>query len=134
MAAERAPAGLGPGGNKLWRDITAEHTLDAAQKVLLLEACRMKDRLDQMNQEITGRGDFLRVQQNEDGDYVLRVDRVVGAASRDANVLKQLITALRLPETDTGKRPQQRGARGAYAKAMPKGVSSLERARAAKTS
>lgn len=129
----RLPAGLGTGGRQLWRDLCADNEFDPAQLVLLLEACRIKDRLDRLDHELTGRGDFLRVTQNDDGDYVLEVTAALSAASRDANVLKQLLTALRLPDAQTGKRPQVRGARGAY-QPTPAKVSSLDRARAAKTS
>ena len=71
-------------------------------------------------------------------DEVLQ-DRMDSAVLKDANttanLLKQLIAALRLPDEVTGKKPQHRGPRGAHAPKVPGGkVSSLDRARAAKSS
>ena len=57
-------------------------------------------------------------------------------ARQQANILKQLIAALRLPDQATGKKPQVRSARGSYAPraAGSAAVSSLEMARRAKSS
>ena len=62
--------------------------------------------------------------------------QALAQANSTANLLKQLLAALRLPD-ERGERPQFRGPRGSYA---PKGsgkapgkVSSLDRARAAKS-
>lgn len=127
------PKGLSAGGRKLWRDIESAHDLDAPQKAMLEEACRIKDRLDKLDELL--RGDVetwatlvhdLRTQ-----DYELKIDGALSEARQQANQLKQLLIALRLPDS-SGKRPQQRGGgRGAYA---PSGVSSLDRARARKSS
>lgn len=137
------PKGLATRGRVLWRETVAHlgGSLDPAQRELLLEACRLADRLDRIDHELkTGEG-FLRVVADADYDgdqpeYVLRVDGALGAASRDANVLKQLLTALRLPDEATGARPQQRGARGAYkpgASAPAGRVSARDRLRAVST-
>lgn len=110
-----APRGLGARGRRLWRDTVAVLVdLDPAQRELLIEACRMADRLDRLDAELNGR-DFLRLVEDADepGEVVVRVDAALAAASRDANVLKQLLVALRLPDAETGKRPQYRGPRGA---------------------
>ena len=47
-----APAGLAAGGRKLWRSIVTEHDLAPAQLVQLTEACRAKDRLDQLDDPV----------------------------------------------------------------------------------
>lgn len=112
-----APDGLGPGGIALWLSITEAHELDGPQLVQLEEACRAKDRCDRM-----------AVLLNEGHDSKLQAD-----ANTTANLMKQLIAALRLPDPDSGKRPQFRGPRGAQKPTVSGGkVSSLERARAAK--
>jgi hypothetical protein len=117
MAADRrTPPGLGPGGRALWKAVTEAHELDAIQEVQLLEACRSKDRLDKLDALL--RGDVetwaslahnLRTE-----DYELKIDDALGKANATANLLKQLLAALRLPDDATGKRPQVRSARGAY--------------------
>ena len=86
------------------------------QEVQLLEACRSKDRLDKLDDLL--RGDVetwatltLNVRTE---DYELKIDAALSQANATANLLKQLLAALRLPDDATGKRPQVRAARGAY--------------------
>src|SRR5688572_8723932 len=93
------PTGLGSGGKALWKSITTDHNLDAVQQVQLEEACRAKDRCDR-----------IAVLLNEEHDSKLQAD-----ANATANLLKQLLAALRLPDATTGARPQYRGPRGAQA-------------------
>jgi hypothetical protein len=47
MSGKRTPAGLGPGGRKLWQAFDA-YELDPGDAELLLEAVRTKDTLDQL--------------------------------------------------------------------------------------
>ena len=114
-----APDGLGSGGRTLWSAIVDDHDLDATQLVQLTEACRAKDRCD-----------LLDALLHDGHDSLLLKD-----ANATANLLKQLLAALRLPDPQSGKRPQFRGPRGAQKPTVPGGkVSSLDRARAAKSS
>jgi hypothetical protein len=136
------PTGLSAGGRALWADITEAHPdLDASQRVTLLEACRSKDRLDKLDELLRGDIDTwatLAVDVNSDGQiFELRMTQALAQANATANLLKQLLAALRLPDVVSGKRPQQRGgARGAYSPTAKSGakVSSLDKARAAKSS
>ena len=144
MPAQRVPPGLGRGGATLWRAIAKDHQLDAMQLVQLEEACRCKDRLDKLDALLRGDVDTwarLVMDLSSDGDtFELRITQALPQANATANTMKQLIAALRLPDEQTGKRPQHRGPRGAQAPTIPGGkqtsrkVSSLDRARAAKTS
>lgn len=115
-----APADLGSGGKRLWDSITDDHDLDAAQMAQLEEACREKDRCDALARMIDA---------EDDSKTWLSL---VAKANETANQMKQLLAALRLPD-DAGKRPQRRGARGAYQSGQTGGVSSIERARQRKT-
>jgi len=110
------PDGLLNGGRRLWSSVVQGHELDITQLVQLEEACRAKDRVD-----------FLHERLSEEMDSTTLKD-----ANATANLLKQLIAALRLTDLSTGKRPQYRGPRGAVAPQVPGGakVSSLDRARA----
>lgn len=140
------PTGLGAGGRKLWRDITTDRELDALQKVQLLEACRAKDRLDKLDDVLRGDADtWMHLAEDfsctsEDKSiYEIRITQALPQANATANMMKQLLAALRLPDDLTGQRPQRRGARGAQRPSVPGGaatakVSSLDRARAAKSS
>lgn len=118
----KAPTGFRAGGHALWRAITDEHgDLDPSQVAQLTEACRAKDRLDELDRVL--RGDV------ESWGGALR------QANDTANMMKQLLAALRLPDAVSGKRPQYRGPRGVQQPSVPGGqVSSLDRARAAKSS
>ena len=132
----KTPTGLGAGGRALWKSITDDHDLDAAQLVQLTEACRAKDRLDRLDDLLRGDVDtWAEVYANPDGEPVsLRIDSALQRANDTANLLKQLLAALRLPDA-SGKRPQRRGPRGAQAPSVPGGkVSSLDRARAKRSS
>ncbi|HHU09319.1 MAG TPA: hypothetical protein GXZ60_04795 [Intrasporangiaceae bacterium] len=121
----QAPDGLSSGGRALWQQITEAHELDAAQSAQLLEACRMKDRCDHLDE----------VARITDAESVVSYVELVKLANATANTMKQLIAALRLPDA-AGVRPQYRGPRGAQAPSVPGGragsVSSIERARARK--
>lgn len=131
-----APRGLSVGGRKLWNEIEKAHALDESQRVQLHEACRIKDRLDKLDAILTGDVSFWVEVVEERGTVTVSVDSALSEARQQANQLKQLIAALRLPDEVTGKRPQHRGgARGAYGSRQPNAaVSSLERARARKSS
>ncbi len=132
----RAPQGLGPGGRALWRAVTKDHALDAIQLVQLTEACRAKDRLDKLDLILNGDAEtwVTITHRAQTEDYELKIDDALGKANATANLLKQLLAALRLPD-EAGKKPQQRGgARGSYRPTAAGGkVSSLDRARAAKS-
>lgn len=136
-----APTGLGTGGRALWKSIVEKHEeLDGVQLVHLTEACRMKDRLDKMDEVLRGDVDsWMTLVEDVASDgsvYELRITNALSKANETANTMKQLLAAMRLPDADTGVRPQRRGARGAQKPTVPGGakVSSLERARAAKSS
>lgn len=135
----RAPAGLGTGGRWLWKAITDDHDLDAAQVVQLTEACRAKDRLDQLDRLLRRDVDvWMEIVVYDDvRPAVLVINAALSKANDTANLMKQLLAALRLPD-EHGKKPQRHGLRGAQAPTVPGGrgkvVSSLDRARAARSS
>jgi hypothetical protein len=134
VVSDSVPEGLGVGGRSLWVSVTADHSLDAVQRVTLLEACRSKDRLDKLDEVLRGDAETWMSLTHRvlTEDYELKIDDALGKANQTANLLKQLLAALRLPDDVAGKRPQQRGgARGAYAPAAAGGgrVTAIERAR-----
>jgi hypothetical protein len=133
--ASKFPVGLAAGGRALWRAIAETNDLDTAQQVQLLEACRAKDRLDRLDELLRGDVDTWArlVHRLNTEDYELKIDAALSQANTTANLMKQLLAALRLPDEATGKRPQYRGARGAQAPSKPGGtVTAINRARAAR--
>lgn len=107
---------LAAGGRALWDDVTEAHpTLDATQLVQLLEACRAKDRLDKLDAVLRGDGPtWIELAEDVRGNVEVVVDKALAQANTTANMLKQLLAAMRLPDAVTGKKPQVRSARGAY--------------------
>ena len=119
----KVPSGLGPGGRRLWRAITDDYDLLAEQLVQLEEACRAKDRLDKLDRVLTGDVDTWTTLVDRDGMGMpeVKVDAALAQANATANLMKQLLAALRLPDSE-GRRPQFRGARGAQKPSVPGGV------------
>src|SRR4051812_41909920 len=54
MSERRAPAGLGKSGRALWRQINAEFGLAPHESAILVQCCRVLDRLDQIQAELSG--------------------------------------------------------------------------------
>lgn len=103
---------LGEGGRRLWasflaQDVTLEDESNPAREVAL-EACRTKDRCDRLDDICRSEPPMLETDKGLPIAHPAWVE-----ARQQANVLKQLHAALRLPDTATGKRPQVRGPRGA---------------------
>lgn len=127
-----APKGLAAGGRKLWKDIADGYELDVAQVVQLVEVCRTKDQLDKLDEILRGDVDaWMRITTtpNDDGEVKVVVSGVLGQRLAAANLFKQQMAALRLPDSVTGRKPQQRPPRGAHAPKSPSNVTALDRAR-----
>jgi hypothetical protein len=54
MSSIRAPSGLGKAGRALWRDIMAEFGLAPHERAILVQCCRVVDRLDAIEAELSG--------------------------------------------------------------------------------
>lgn len=104
-------------GRRLWRETHEAHEVDHHQCLLLEEACRMADRLDEL-------------------DALVREEGPASGAARHARdtaaSLARLLAAMRLPDERTGKRPQRRQARGVQQPSkVGSNVTPIERARRA---
>jgi hypothetical protein len=120
----------------LWTAVSSAHELDVLQMVQLTEACRAKDRLDKLDELLRGDVDTWArvVHRTRTEDYELRIDNAASLANSTADHMKKLLNALRLPDENTGRRPQRRGPRGVQQPSQGGArVSSLDRARAAKS-
>jgi hypothetical protein len=111
MTAPKYPEGLHSSGRALWRSVIGEYELEQHEAVLLLEACRACDLLDDLARIIDAEGPMI------DG----RVNPAVVEARQLKIALARLVAALRLPAGEEGdeqqgaRRPQRRvGARGVY--------------------
>ena len=125
------PESLEAGGRALWHGIADSFELMPEQLVQLEEACRAKDRLDEFDSIIHGKGvlnlmhfrmrDLFSDDEERNVSVEVKFDNVISQSNATANLLKQLLAALRLPDEE-GRRPQYRGARGAQAPSKPGGA------------
>lgn len=104
MSVPAAPRGLSAGGRALWRSL-ATVSMSTAERAVLLEACRTKDRLDDMDSIIKGKGllellHLRRLDKAGDGSeeapvvIFLKFDDVVGKANTLAGTLSRLLRSL----------------------------------------
>jgi len=56
MGTRRSPSGLGNTGRALWRDINAEFGLAPHERAILVQCCRVVDRLDAIETELCAAG------------------------------------------------------------------------------
>lgn len=107
-----APDGLGERGSSMWVSLTEGREWDAAWEVLVLEACRIADRLDGLNEVIEGKGvlrlmHFRHLITGDESKIEMTVDAVLMEAREQAGALRQIVNQLKLGQASgkqTGKR------------------------------
>jgi len=95
----KVPAGLNLAGIDLWIAVSADRELNAPSKVLLLNACRIADRLDALDAEIDGR----LISQNSRGDEV--INPLISEHRQQYATLAQIFSKMglgELPKPSTG--------------------------------
>ena len=89
-------------GQRLW-DAHRDQVEGERGLVLLEEACRIADRLDQLDRILKGDVDvWCSLADARDGTIEVRVDGALIEARQQANVLRQLVAALPLRGGDDG--------------------------------
>lgn len=88
---------LGAVGQGLWDAMTAEWTPGPMHRAMLVEACRLADRLEQLDQHLKGK-DWLRFRhrgdEGEDVEVVVYVDRVLAEAREQGIAFRGLAVEL----------------------------------------
>lgn len=85
--------GLGERGQVIWQQARKDMA-GALQVTLLLEACRIADRLDVLDRQLHGH-DWLRFRHDESGaEVTVYVDRVLAEAREQATALKGIVVEL----------------------------------------
>ncbi|WP_162829949.1 hypothetical protein [Amycolatopsis palatopharyngis] len=87
--------------------MTKEGQLPPLQSRLLLEACRIADRLDRLDRQLYG-GDWLTFDaDNDSGQVTVVVDRVLAESRQQALAFKQIVAELRQSQTISrpGRKP-----------------------------
>lgn len=103
-----APAGLGPRGRRLWHEL-ATVTTPPGQRVLMEEACRIADRLEQLDRVL--RGDVATWVEIVHGEVetAVVVNDVLKEARRQAVALRQLVAEIRQSGVGKQMSGQQQG-------------------------
>lgn len=94
---------------ELWEALSPQ--LGAAHRVMLAEACRMKDRLDRLDAIIDGNEEWLRISVDR-GDVVVAVDAALAEARQHATTLRGLLTDLVKALPKTPEKPNAAGGAG----------------------
>lgn len=116
-------------GARLWDAVMASTSLGPLQMPLLVEACRIADRLDVLDRQLNGH-DWLRFRHDESGaEVTVYVDRVLAEAREQATALKGIVAELTKPGAQQKAAPAKKGggvladlaARRAARSALPTG-------------
>lgn len=114
--SRHTPADLGVAGRSLWQEVAGTFDLEIHESALLLEACRVKDRLDALDAVVRAAGVTI------DSPQGIKAHPAIVEARQQQLVLSRLIASLRLPD-ENDSRPQRRGGgRGAYLARRPYGT------------
>lgn len=84
--------GFGPSGSELWRGMVGVE-MGPAHRVLLVEACRIADRLDRFHDTLAG-GRWFFDRRDEDERVEVVIDQVLSEARQHALGLKALVAEL----------------------------------------
>lgn len=127
MAKPRMPNGLKARGKRFWQGLVTDD-MPVDQAVLLEEACRVVDVLDELDKQIKGQQfvELFRYVVEEDGeelDITVKVDAVLMESRQQQQNLKQLIVTLR--QLAPGAKVAGNGGRSKVSTGRQAGSSSL---------
>jgi len=106
----KTPSGLRSSGRALWRAVVSEFVLDEHESSTLLQACRIADLCDTLQETLDREGIMSESSQGS------RVHPAAVELRQQGIALARLLTALRIPagETDDGRAQRRPGVRGVY--------------------
>lgn len=91
----------------MWSALTEGREFDAAWSVLVVEACRIADRLDKLDELLRGDTDvWARIEDDYTGSgkvIKLVFDDALAEARQQANALRQIVTSLKLGVASAAK-------------------------------
>jgi hypothetical protein len=119
---------LGARGQRLWDNLLGQDTSledeGNPMREVALTACRTADRVEHLE------GLAATTDPVVEGRQGPMIHPLLAEVRQQSALLARLVAALRLPDDATGRKPQRRQIRGVQ---KPSAVSSLERARQAKS-
>ena len=88
--------------------------MSPAHRLLVDEAARIADRLDQLDYALQNKGTWLRFETADGGEIVVTIDNVLAEARQQATALKGIVSELRaaLPAPDKKPAPVKSGGLG----------------------
>lgn len=105
---QKPPAGLRASGRELWRAVLKDFELTQHETVMLREACRTADALDDLHALVETEGTMSTSTQGA------RVHPALIELRQQRIALARLFAALHIPVGEETDRTQHRGARGVY--------------------
>ena len=104
----RPPLGLRKSGRALWRAVLSDYELDEHESATLLQACRIADLCDTLQETLDAEGIMSTSSQGS------RVHPAAVELRQQSVALARLLTALRIPTEDDGRAQRRPGVRGVY--------------------
>ena len=104
----KPPAGLRKSGRQLWTAVLTDFELTQHETVMLREACRTADALDDLHNLVETEGTMSNSSQGA------RIHPALVELRQQRITLARLFAALRIPLGEETDRTQHRGARGVY--------------------
>jgi hypothetical protein len=98
MAGQSTDHDLGEGGLALWTELAPGGQAGPGELTIIVEACRIKDRLDKMHRLLAGdANDWLELQEvkGHEGIAEIVIDKSLSEARQQALALKGLLAELR---------------------------------------
>lgn len=98
MAGQDVVDDLGPGGRALWTELAPGGQVAPGERSLIIEACRIVDRLDKLDTMLAGDASaWITLTSRPGCDDVVEVviDKQLGEARQQATTLKALLGELR---------------------------------------
>lgn len=124
MAVSRAnPHHLGARGLRLWKSIATGRKLTEIEQQNLVEACRIADRLEKLDELVRGDEDAwfrIKLPRTDEGVVELLINDPMKEARMHAAALRQLIAPFEVAKSDEG------------AKEVPSNVANIKEAAARK--
>lgn len=104
----RTPNGLNKPGQKLWKAVTGDFELAEHELAQLEEACRVRDTITALREQVTTDGTMLASSQG------LRLHPGIVEIRQQQLALARLLATLKVPGLEEDALPTARGVRGVY--------------------
>lgn len=104
----RAPKGLDAAGQKLWKSVTGDFELAEHELAQLEEACRIRDTITTLRNQVATDGTMLESSQGS------RLHPAITEIRQQQLALARLLATLKVPGLEEDALPASRGVRGVY--------------------